>query len=122
MLPGVRPDWCDGVARLATMPVPLAIHPPRWTAFVSTSARLLHSHGAALHEAGWGTVEVWGLHPTAPGANPPGWGPAWLLGAAGDVLDVSPGAIGMRFHPNGVRLALHCRAGRRGGIMPAWKL
>lgn len=63
-----------------------------------------------------------GLLPTAPGANPPGWGLAWLLGAAGDVLDVSPGAIGMRFHPNGVRLALHCRAGRRGGIMPAWKL
>lgn len=121
-LRNVPRDWCEGVARLATMPVPMAIAPPRWADFASTSARLLHTHGAALHEARWGTLDVWGLHAIAPAANPSGWGLAWLLSTSGEVLDVGPDAVGMCRGPDGARLAFYRRAGARGSIVPAWKL
>lgn len=104
------------------MAVPSTIPAPRWAALASTSARLLHTHGAALHSAGWGTLDVWGLHPTAPVTNPPGWGLAWLLGAAGVVLDVAPGVVGMTSHRGGNRLTLRPSAAERPEIVPAWTL
>lgn len=105
------------------MPVPLAIPPPRWATLASTSARLLHTHGAALHKAGWGTLDVWGLHPTAPATNPSAWGLAWLLGEDGDLLDVGQDAVGMRRGLVGARLTF--RRGykaARAGVVPAWDL
>ena len=82
MLPGVPPDWCKGVALLAALPPPPGIPLLRWTLLAVTSARLLRDHGAALHWAGWDALDLFGLHPTAPAINPPGWGVAWLLWVA----------------------------------------
>ena len=122
-LTGVPPDWCEGVARLGTMPAPQAITPHRWAAFTATSARLLHSHGAALHGAGWDTLDLFGLHTIAPAANPVGWGLAWLLGEHGDVLDVGTDAIGLRRGPDGARLAYQRRGEAcRASVTPAWAL
>lgn len=122
-LPGVPLNWCRGVALLATLPAPPTISPRRWVVLAATSARLLHTHGAELHAAGWDTLDLWGLHALAPTAHPPGWGLAWLLGELGEVLDVAPSVIGMRWGPDGARLALR-RAGAsaRAGTVPAWTL
>ena len=117
----VPEEWRDGVERLATMPSPARIEPQRWAAFVATAARLLHSHGPALHEGGWGTLALFGLHRRAPAAYPPGWGLAWLLGARGDVMDLAADAIGMRRESGGARLAFRRRA-RTAWAMPAWTL
>ena len=95
-LSGVPVDWCNGVARMATMTAPNTITPARWAVLAATSARLLRDHGAALHGARWDAVAVFGLHPTAPMTHPPGWGLVWLLGEHGEVLDVAPDAVGMR--------------------------
>ena len=121
-LPGVPPEWCEGVRLLASRPAPPTIPPRRWAALAATSARLLHSHGAALHAARWDGISLFGLHATAPATNPPGWGLAWLLGEHGEVLDVSPGVIGMRWGPDGAWLAFRRRASGRGGAVLAWLL
>ena len=117
----VPDEWRDGVERLATMPSPARIEPQRWAAFVATAARLLHSHGPALHRAGWGTLELFGLYGCAPAAYPPGWGLAWLLDTAGDVLDLDPDGVGMRRTMGGARL-LFRRRPFVAGVLAAWKL
>lgn len=122
-LPGVPPDWCEGVALLATRPAPLTIPPRRWTILAATSARLLQDHGATLHRAGWDVLDVWGLHALAPTTHPPGWRLAWLLGEHGEVLDVSPDMIGMQREPGGARMVFYKRQGpARADILPAWNL
>jgi len=84
---------------------------------------LLRDHGTALHGAGWDALDLFGLDAVAPATNPPGWSLAWLLGERGEVLDVSPGVIGMRLHPDGARLGFYRRQGGRwAGIVPAWGL
>ena len=121
--PGVPRDWRVGVARLATMPSPAVIPPRRWTTLAATSARLLRDHGAALHGAGWDTLDLFGLHAVAPTTNPPGWGLAWLLGEHGEVLDLAPDVIGMRQAPGGARLAYwRPGASARAGVVTAWLL
>ncbi len=122
-VPGVPPDWTVGVALLAKRPAPDGIAPRRWAALSGTAARLLQDHGAELHTAGWDTLDLFGLSATAPASNPPGWGLVWVLGAHGDVLDVSPDAIGMRQGPDGARLAYRRRSAMaRAGVVPAWQL
>ena len=121
--PGVPRTWYEGVALLATRPAPLAIPPARWTVYAATAARLLREQGAALHRAGWDELALFGLHAAAPAANPTGWGLAWLLGEAGEVLDVTPEAVGMRNRPNGARLTLRRQqAAGNAGIVAAWTL
>ena len=51
ILPSVPPEWCRGVALLATRPAPDAITPARWAFLAATSARLLRDYGTALHGA-----------------------------------------------------------------------
>ena len=122
-LPGVPLDWCRGVALLATRTAPPTIHLRRWAVLAATSARLLRNHGAALHGARWDALALFGLDTTAPATNPPGWGLAWLLGEYGEVLDVSAGVIGMRWKPDGARMAFDRRHGiGRGGTVLAWLL
>ena len=118
---GVPADWRAGVAALAIMPAPPAIVAGRWRELARTSARLLDDHGAALHAAGWRTLDVFGLHGVAPATYGPGWGLAWLLGARGDVLDVAADAVGMRWHPGGARMAFRRRP-LTAGAVPAWGL
>ena len=119
-LPGVPPDWCEGVALLTARPAPPTILPRRWAALAVTSARMLRNHGAALHGAGWDALELFGLHSTAPMTHPPGWGLAWLLGEHGEILDLAPDVIGMCWGPDGARLAYRRRGAGRGGAVPAW--
>ena len=108
---------------LAILPAPDAIPPQRWAVLAATAARLVRGHGAKLHAAGWGTLDLFGLYSAAPVTNPSGWGLAWLLGEAGEVLDVAPKAIGMRQRPNGARLAFRrAQAIERPGVRPAWNL
>ena len=122
-LPGVPPDWCEGVALLASRPAPPTIPPRRWAALAAASNRLLRDHGAELHAAQWDTIALFGLHPDAPASNPAGWGLAWLLGEHGEVLDVAPDVIGMRREPRGWRLVCVRRCGPPPpGIVPAWML
>ena len=120
--PGVPIAWYEGVALLAMRPAPMSIAPARWTVLASTSARLLREHGATLHRAGWGTLDLFGLHRIAPTANPTGWGLAWLLGEAGEVLDVTPEAVGMRNRPNGARLTLRRQRVEHADVVAAWDL
>ena len=120
-LPGVPDKWLAGVNMLATMPSPAGIEPQRWAAYVATAARLLHQHGPALHAAGWRTLDVFGLHGLAAATYCPGWGLAWLLGAHGDVLDVTADAIGMCRHPGGARMAFRRRVSAA-GLVAAWSL
>jgi len=88
-----------------------------------TSTHLLQNHGAELHRADWDALDLFGLHATAPATNPPGWGLAWLLGAAGEVLDVVPDAVGMRRGPAGARLTFRrTNTAERAGALPAWDL
>lgn len=121
--PGIPPEWCEGVARLATTPAPPTIQPWRWAVLAATAARLLRDYGAALHAAGWDALDVWGLHALAPANYPPGWGLAWLLGAHGAVLDVAPAVVSMTREAGGARLAYrkqHAQA--RADCLPAWNL
>lgn len=121
--PGVPLAWCRAVALLATMPAPPTIPPPRWAVLTTTAARLLRDHGAELHAAGWTDVDLFGLHATAPAANPAGWGLAWLLGEVGDVLEVASDAVVMRRGPDGARLTYRRRSAMaRAGVVPAWRL
>lgn len=114
----------DSAGRLASRPGrrrrAIVLRRPNLAA---TSARLLRDHGAALHDAGWDALDLFGLHRRAPAMNPAGWGLAWLLGAAGEVLDVAPDAVGMRRGQDGARLTFRrdCRAARA-GVVPAWAL
>jgi hypothetical protein len=122
-LPGVPFDWCEGVALLATMPAPPTIPPPRWAVLATTATRLLRDHGAELHVAGWTDVDLLGLDAAAPAANPAGWGLAWLLGEAGDVLDVAFDAVVMRRDPDGALLTYRRHtAMARAGVVLAWRL
>ncbi len=118
-----RGPWGEGVALLESLPPPDGITAERWAVLVSTSRRLLHDHGAALHRAGWDTLDLFGLHARAPAANPTGWGLAWLLGAAGMVVDVASEVVGMCREPDGARLAFpRGQASVQAGIVPAWEM
>ena len=122
-LPGVPLDWCEGVGLLATVPAPPTILSRRWAALAASAFRLVRDHGAELHTAGWDALDLFGLHSIAPLANPTGWGLAWLLGVAGEVLDVAPEAVGMRHGPGGARMVFHQRRAReRSGISLAWNV
>lgn len=122
-LPGVPAAWCNGVACLAATIRPHGITSARWAALAATSTHLLQSRGAELHRAGWDALDLFGLHAEAPTTNPPGWGLAWLLGAAGEVLDVAPDAVGMRRGPAGARLTFRrTNTAERAGVLPAWDL
>ena len=122
-LPGVPADWCKGVGLLATVPAPPTIPPRRWATLAASAFRLIRDHGAELHTAGWDALDLFGLHSIAPLANPTGWGLAWLLGVAGEVLDVAPEAVGMRHGPGGARLVFRQRRAReRSGIRLAWNV
>ena len=117
----VPEEWLEGMERLATMPSPPRIDARRWAAYVATAARLLRDQGPALHGAEWGTLALFGLHRHAPDTNPPGWGLAWLLNAAGEVLDVTPDSVGMRQTPGGARLVFRRRP-HTAGVVPVWEL
>ena len=121
-LPGVPPEWCRGVALLASRPTPDTIQPRRWAILAATPAGLLRDHGAALHGTGWDAVAVFGLqHPPRP--CPTRLDVAWLLGARGEVLDVAPDIVGMRRQPDGARLVCRRRAGLPpSSVVPAWDL
>lgn len=114
--------WCEGVAKLEAMGVPSGIALHRWRIFQAGAARLLRDHGAALHAAGWDTLDLFGLHSLAPTTNAAGMGLAWLLGDSSVVLDVGPDVVGMRVAPGGARLAFYRRQGTRAGTVVAWKL
>ena len=117
----VLAHWQAGVERLATSPCPALIEAGRWSALRAMAAWLLSQHGLALHRAGWGTLELFGLHRHAPATFPPGWGLAWLLEAAGEVLDIQPNEIAMRRAPGGARL-VYLRRRSIAGIVPIWCL
>ena len=122
-LPGVPPDWCEGVRLLASRPAPQTIPPRRWAALAAASARLLRDHGAELHGARWDTIALFGLHAAAPAANPSGWGLAWLMGETGNVLDVFPDVVGMTREAGGAGLTYRrAHASARAGCVPAWNL
>ena len=122
-LPGVPPEWREGVRLLASKPAPPTIPPRRWAALQTTAGRLLHLHGAELHAARWDTIALFGLHPDAPATYPAGWGLAWLLGEHGEVLDVAPDVVGMRREPRGWRMVCVRRCGPPPpNIVPAWAL
>jgi len=121
-IPGVPRAWCEGVALLATLQAPPTIPPRRWAVLAATSSRLQRDHGAALHATGWDALDLFGLDATAPATNPAGWSLAWLLGEHGEVLDVSPGVIGMRWGPDGARLAYRRNTSARVATLPAWNL
>jgi len=121
--PGVPPNWCEGVALLAAMPAPDVIPPDRWASLAAAAHRLLRNHGAELHVAGWDALDLFGLHATAPATNPAGWGLAWLIGTAGEMLDVAPDAVGMRRGPDGARLTFRRRCpAARVGVVLAWNV
>lgn len=122
-LPGVPAAWREGVASLLAFDPPGGITLARWAALAATSTYLLQSHGAKLHRTGWDALDLFGLHRRAPATNPAGWGLAWLLGAAGELLYVAPGAVGMRRGPDGARLTFR-RSGQaaRAGVAPAWEV
>lgn len=105
---------------LAAMACPARIEPQRWAAFVATAGRLLRDHGPTLHAAGWGTLDLFGLHQVAPDTHPPGWGLSWLLETDGDVLDVGADVVGLRRQPGGARMGFRKRS--RAGAVPAWEL
>lgn len=111
------------MASLGSLPPSDGITQARWAALAATSTYLLQSHSAELHRAGCNALDLFGLHRRAPATNPAGWGLAWLLGAAGEVLDVVVEAVGMRRGPDGARLTFRrgCAAARA-GIAPAWAL
>lgn len=113
--------WRAGVERLVALPCPSPIEAGRWSALGTTALRLLSQHGQTLHGAGWGTLDLYGLHQHAPATFPPGWGLAWLLEAAGDVLDVQPNEIAFRRTPGGARLVF-LRRRSIPGVIPAWCL
>jgi len=119
-LPGVPVAWSEGVEALATMACPARIEPRRWGELAHTSARLLRDNGSALHAARWTAVELFGLHPRAPSAYPPGWGLAWLLDATGTVLDANEDVVGMCRQPGGARMGFRKRP--QAGAVPAWEL
>ena len=119
-MPGVPSEWTRGVRALAAMACPARIEPERWAAFVATAGRLLIGHGAALHAAGWGTLDLFGLDQVAPSTHCPSWGLAWLLETDGTVLDAGEGVVGMRRQPGGTRMGFRPRT--RGRAVPAWDL
>ena len=121
-MPGVPPEWCEGVWLLASRRAPASISLRRWRILQVDAARLLRDHGAELHAAGWNTLDLFGLHAVAPEANPSGWGMAWLLDG-GEVLDVAPGEVGMVRRGGGARLVFRPRsAAARASVIPAWKV
>ena len=119
-VPGVPDEWTRGVRALAAMACPARIEPQRWAVYVATAGRLLIGHGAALHAAGWGTLDLFGLHQVAPSSHCPGWGLVWLLDTAGTVLDVGEAEVGMQRQPGGTRMGFRKWSGA--GAVPAWEL
>lgn len=113
--------WHAGVSRLATMRCPSGIEPRRWAIYGATAARLLAQHGAALHAAGWGTLDLFGLHRHAPAYHPPGWGLVWLLNTGGELLDVAAAQVVLCVVPMGSRLVFRRRT-LVPSVVPAWEL
>lgn len=120
-LSGVPRAWRDGVAMLAERTAPHGVTMTRWRVFRWNAGRVLADHGAALHDAGWGGLDLFGLYAAAPVTNPSGWGVAWLLERGGAVLDVERDGIGIRREPGGSRLVFRTRA-IRVGVVLAWEL
>ena len=67
---GMPLAWRAGVAMLAERTAPPGVTMARWRVFRWNAERLLADHGAALHDAGWDGLDLFGLYAMAPVTNP----------------------------------------------------
>jgi hypothetical protein len=66
---GIPAEWCDGWARLQVMPCPDGMPEARWARLIDDAGRFLDRWAARASALGWGTLDVWGCHPSAPRAR-----------------------------------------------------
>ncbi len=63
-------SWHDGAIRLQARCPPGGFSKARWARAGSDAARLVEKHGAELQAAGWGALNLSGLHRFVPGTRP----------------------------------------------------
>lgn len=117
----VPTEWVVGVTRLGQGPVPEGVVPSRWCLFRADAAWITYQHGADLHAAGWGALDLFGLHPRAPVTRSECMGLAWLLSSC-VVGPITPDTVGIVM-PAGHLLHMRRMGGHaRREAVPGWTL
>ena len=88
-------EWVEGVRKLRTMPMPEGVTPREWAALVAVAAPLVAGWGKELHEAGWSTLEVFGVCALAPIARLDQAGLARFLVEGEQVVEVTAKRIAL---------------------------
>ena len=83
-------EWVEGVRKLRTMPMPEGVTPREWAALVAVAAPLVAGWGKELHEAGWSTLEIFGVCALAPIARLDQAGLIRFLIEGEQVVEVTP--------------------------------
>lgn len=76
-------EWIAGVDALWLARPPQEIPQDRWALALRDADRLLIDWGCTAVTLGWGTLDIFGVHPAYPLARLDGAGLAWLLQGAG---------------------------------------
>lgn len=113
------PEWVEGVRKLRTMPTPEGVTPSEWAALVAVAAPLVAGWGKELQEAGWSTLEVFGVCAVAPIARLDQAGLIRFLIEGEQVLEVTPKRIALR-SKEGMKQGFY-RTVAPGGV-PIWEL
>jgi hypothetical protein len=115
---GVPRDWAEGFARLDRSAPPPGFSPKRWQQVVNDGGLFLDRWAAAAARLGWSAEDVFGVHPTAPGARYDCMGLVPLIGG-GTVVSITTDRATIR-QASGATL-VYLRRPRLGAIA-LWKL
>ena len=63
---GIPDEWAEGLARICVMRRPSDINPCRWQAVVDAAELFSDKWAVKAASFGWTTVQVFGIHRTAP--------------------------------------------------------
>lgn len=81
-------EWAEGFATLQTAQPPVSISEARWQQIIDDAGRFLDGWATKASALEWTTLDVFGVHPSAPEARHDGKGLVLLI-AGGEVLAIT---------------------------------
>jgi len=115
---GAPRHWADCFAALDVGRPPKGVSPNRWREVLDDGGRFLDRWAVVADGLGWSALDLFGAHPTAPGARYDQMGLVWLIGG-GEVIAITSDSA--RIKPPSGAVQTYCRK-RTAESRPLWEL
>ncbi len=116
---GVPREWIEGFARLDPASPPKGFDKKRWRILINDGDRFLDQWGDEAARLGWTALDVFGVHPKAPGARYDAAGLVVLING-GDVISIKSDRATIQ--SNGGKALLTYLRRPRTGTVALWEI